>query len=89
MAPRGRRELEECWRQRVKNARASYDRASARHKRMLKELAHMAPADGLFAVAQARREEVLALKELTRTTRLSADLVLNGKMPPRDEKVLI
>ena len=87
-----RRKLEEHWRQRVMNARAVYVSAYAQHARMVEELGHgtVAPADGSFAVAAARRAEAWARHELTRTMRVYADLVVKGIMPPdEDEKLLI
>jgi hypothetical protein len=44
--------------------------------RMVEELAHMAPGDGSFAVASARRAEALALHELTRTMKVYADVMV-------------
>jgi predicted TIM-barrel enzyme len=50
--------------------------AGAQRMRMVEELAHMAPADGSFAVASARRAEALALHELTRTMKVYADVMV-------------
>ena len=82
-----RRKLEEQWRRRVTNARTVYLYASAQHMRMLEELGHgnVAPADGSFAVAAARRAEAWARHELARTMQVYANLVVKGITPPPDE----
>jgi len=88
-----RQQLEEYWRKRVQRARAVYVNARAQHTGATNELGQglIAPADGSFAVASARRAEALALHELERTMWIYADLVANGKLPPpdEDEKLLV
>ena len=82
-----RREREAYWRQRMKDARTVYLHAKAQDVGMMEELkgGFIAPADGSFAVAKARRAEALALYDLDRIMRLWADLVARGIMPPPDE----
>jgi len=88
-----RQELEEYWGKRVMNARNVQVCAIAQHMRAVEELGHghVAPADGSFAVASARRAEAWAQHELSRTMHLYADLVVKGIAPPldEDEKLLI
>jgi hypothetical protein len=80
-------ELNKHWQQRVRHARAVYLYARAQHALMVEESGRgtIAPADGSFAVAAARRAKAWALHELRRTMQVYANLVFKGVAPPPDE----
>ena len=52
--------------------------------RMVEDGRNMAPADGAFAAASARRAEALALKEYTYTMKRYTDLMVSGFVLPHD-----
>ena len=94
MPPVSFRELEEHWCQTMKAACAVYLQAAEQHTRMIKDIAQglVAPADGCFALSQARLSESLAFDQLVHATRVFADLVVTGQIPPPqedDEELLI
>ena len=45
----------------------------------------VAPADGTFAVANARKSEAKALVEYGRVLKIYEDLLVNGKIPPAED----
>lgn len=76
-----RRELEELWLVKLREAHCRYRLAAAQHRRLADELASMPASDGAFAVAKARRAEAWALVEYKRVMGLYAKLVVDGEVP--------
>jgi hypothetical protein len=81
---RSRRELEEFWLFRVRDAHTHYQQAAEQRQRMVKELNQkLIPyADGSFAIARARRAESTALADCGRVLSIYTDLLVKGKVPP-------
>jgi hypothetical protein len=79
--------VEAHWRARVREAQAHYRDAFEQHRRMLEELdqALIEPADGSFAVAEARRGMALALDQLVRSQKILVDLIQRRTVAPSDD----
>jgi hypothetical protein len=80
---RTKQELENIWRERVREARLLCEKASADFRgtwgaHFEQEL----EADPTFAIQHARKVESKALAEYVRTLRIFTDLILHNKMPP-------
>ena len=82
-----RRELEEFWLFRVRDARTHYQQAAEQRQRMVEELNQkLIPyTDGSFAIARARRAESTALADWGRVLSIYTDLLFKGKVPPPED----
>jgi hypothetical protein len=82
-----RRELEEFWLFRVRDARTHYQQAAEQRQRMVEELNQkLIPyTDGSFAIARARRAESTALADWGRVLSIYTDLLVKGKIPPPED----
>jgi hypothetical protein len=79
------RELEDFWRERLREARLKYEEASEVFKATRGEHFESRPtADLILAIQRARNIESQALSEYMRVLRVFADLVVHGKLPPED-----
>lgn len=78
-----RRDLEELWRERLKDAKLRLEFAYNYVKEVQKDLeAGGVPApDGNFAFARAIKAENFALAEYNRVLRIFGDLLVQGKIP--------
>ena len=76
-----RSQLENVWRDRVKEAKRHYREAKQGCRTALAESQDMPSQDGYFAVRQAQRTETLALREYGRVLRIFNDLTFYGKRP--------
>jgi hypothetical protein len=85
MSSPSRQELEEIWRQRVRQARLRYEDASAAFRSTWGEhFETRLSADPMHAIQQARKVESQALTEYVRVLKIFTELVLRGKAP-RDQ----
>jgi len=74
--------LEELWRKRLHDASLWHQLAAEQLRLAKLEYAYQVPLlDGRFAVWQAQRYELLALKEYCRILELYRDLLLFGRIP--------
>ena len=82
-----RRELEEFWLFKVRDARTHYQKAAEQRQRMVEELNQkLIPyTDGSFAIARARRAESTALADWARVLSIYTDLLVKGKIPPTED----
>jgi hypothetical protein len=79
------RELEDVWRERLREARLKYEEAAKAFRATWGEHFESRPtADPTLAIQQARNIESQALSEYMRVLEVYADLVVNGKLPPED-----
>jgi hypothetical protein len=77
-----RQELEDIWRERVREARIKYEQASKAFRATWGEqFERELTTDPTFAIEQARNREVAALKEYMRVLKVFTDLVVHGKRP--------
>jgi|SRR5215472_7057780 len=83
-----RAKLERLWLRKAQAALARYRLAEKEHYRTAEELALklVAPSDGAFAAASARKVEAIALAEYEHVIRIYTDLVVNGKIPSPDDQ---
>jgi hypothetical protein len=80
-----KRELEDVWRGRLREARLKYEEASKAFKATWGEhFESRLTADPTLAMQQARNIESPALCEYMQVLRVFADLVVHGKLPPGD-----
>ena len=80
-----KRELEDVWRERLRDARLKYEQASKAFRATWGEhFESKLTADPTIAIQGARNLESQALAEYTRVLEVFADLVVNGKLPPED-----
>jgi hypothetical protein len=82
--PQSKRELEDFWRERLREARLKYEEASKAFKATWGEhFEKRLTADPTIAILRARDIEVQALSEYMRVLKIFTDLVVHGKLPPR------
>jgi hypothetical protein len=80
-----KRELEDLWRQRLREARLKYEEASKAFKATWGEhFESRLTADPTLAIERARNAESQALSEYMRVLRIFTDLIVNAKLPPED-----
>jgi hypothetical protein len=80
-----KQELEDVWRERLREARLKYEEASGAFKATWGEhFESKLTADPTIGILQARNLESKALAEYMRVLEVFADLVVNGKLPPED-----
>jgi len=82
-ASQPRRELEDEWRKRVQSAWLRYQEATQNLRRVQLEHADDIPSpDGHFAIIQAQRTEIWALKAYCSAIKVLQELEVYGKLPP-------
>ena len=75
-------ELENIWRERVRQARLRYEQESKAFRETWGEhFQNLLGLEGSLAIQQALKRESAALKEYVRVLSAFADLVLTGKAP--------
>ena len=81
-----RKELQDLWRTRLRDAGLHLDVACQHTKEMQQDAAAsvLPPVDGNFALLKALREENLARQEYNLTLQFYKDLLLNGVIPDED-----
>src|SRR5215475_4826469 len=80
-----KQELEDFWRQRLREARLKYEEASKAFKATWGEhFETRLTADPTHAIQQARKAESRALSQYMRVLQVFTDLVVDGKLPPED-----
>jgi hypothetical protein len=79
-------ELENIWRERLREARLKYEAASDAFRATWGEhFESRLTADPTLAIEQARDLETAALCEYVRVLRIYTDLTVHGKLPPEDD----
>jgi hypothetical protein len=82
---RSKGELEDVWRERLREARLKYQEASKAFRATWGEHFEKGlTADPTLAIEQARNVETAALSEYMRVLRVFTDLIVHGKLPPED-----
>jgi hypothetical protein len=82
MSSPSRQELEEIWRQRVREARLRYEEACAAFRSTWGEHFETGlSADPTHAIQEARKVESQALAEYVRVLKIFTELVLRGEAP--------
>lgn len=83
---RQRWELEDLWRNRVEEAFARYTAAAADYRRLFEEQRQgvIPGSDGALVVKRAHEEHAAALRNFQEVLRTFNDLVIRGKLPPKD-----
>ena len=78
----------QLWQAKLLSAQLRFHQAVRQHSRMVAEFREgaVAPADGAFAVASARRAMALARADCIRILGIYKDLVVRGIQPPVDEE---
>ena len=77
-----KQDLENIWRERVRQARARYEEAHAGFRAVWDEHFHeRMTADPSFAIEQAHKAETAALRDYMKVLKIFMDLVLHGKVP--------
>jgi hypothetical protein len=80
-----KRELEDVWRERLREARRKYEEAANAFKATWGEhFESRLTVDPTHAIEQARNVESRALSQYMRVLKVFTDLVVHGKLPPED-----
>lgn len=78
-----RHDLEDIWRERVKEAQLRYEQSSVQFRRVWSEYFDVRlNADGAHAISKAREAESRALADYARVLKIFSELVAAGKLPP-------
>jgi hypothetical protein len=80
-----KRELEDMWRERVREARDRYTQATGLFRATWdKHFDMQMNSDGVHAIQRAREAESRALAEYVRVMKIFANLVISGHIPPEE-----
>jgi hypothetical protein len=80
---RSKQKLENIWRERVREARLNYEKASKDFRATWgAHFESKLETDPTFAIQHARKVESKALEEYVRALKIFTDLILHNKIPP-------